>query len=191
MVVGANPSRQVCAIVWVFFTFMPAKLAPESLQCLYFLPPGARKHGRHWSQVVRLRCVDTRRSVIERIPFDESLWTNFMLPKLKAFFAQYVLPELFDPVYPEKEIVEYFTRSICRSTCIHNFAIQRVSTTWAAESWSFLDKKGGMFNVTPLCSSKSSIVNPLSAITESPGSSFSRRLHVSVISQSETPATEF
>ena len=43
---------------------------------------------------------------IERIPFDQSLWTNFMLPKLNAFFAQCVLPELVDPVYPKKEIVD-------------------------------------------------------------------------------------
>ena len=43
---------------------------------------------------------------VERIPFDKSLWTHCMLPKLQKFFSSYVLPELIDPCYPDQEVVE-------------------------------------------------------------------------------------
>ena len=82
-------------------------------------------------------------------------------------------------------ILKFLIRSIALSTCILAEAILLVFVTC------FLDNglpvvEGGIFKVHFLSSSKSRTLNPLSAITSSPGSRRSKNPHFWVISLSET-----
>ena len=70
------------------------------------------------------------------------------------------------------KILKFFIRSMALSTCTLTEAIFRPVRTSAAVSCGRLERNGGMFRRAPMLFSSSTILNPLSAITESPGSSF-------------------
>ena len=73
---------------------------------------------------------------------------------------------------------------MARSTCILSFAICCIFFASSAEKWGFSLRNVGMFNAQFLGVKISSMVNPLSAITPSFGSSSSTSPDLGVISWS-------
>ena len=78
----------------------------------------------------------------------------------------FTMPNRFNGTTPS-HILKFFILFIALSTCTLKEAILWVLMTSCALIWTCEPRKGGMFNPTP-GGSRSSIVKPLSAITESP-----------------------
>ena len=83
------------------------------------------------------------------------------------------------------KILKSFSRAIARSTCIRACATLAVLLHFFAVNCALSRRKGGMTSLQPFHTSKSLMLNPLSAMKLSPGCSLSSTPDVSTIWRSD------